>query len=132
MRFIRPMTFAFALATSGVFVMPSATARADIIIPPSSNYALGADFASSARPGLAGAEIRSLHFLSPLLRTSIVGGGTYIAEVGDIITSVNDRPVLDQYGLARRLQGLSSGTKVKLGIVDVRTGKTVKVWVTLR
>lgn len=132
MRFIRPMAFAFVLATSGILVTPPSTARADIIMPPSSNYALGADFAASARPGLAGAEIRNLHFLSPLLRTRVVGGGTYIAEVGDIITSVNDRAVLNQYELAKRLQGLSSGMNVKLGIVDVRTGKTVHVWVKLR
>ncbi|MDC3957562.1 hypothetical protein KEG38_27135 [Polyangium jinanense] len=131
MRFIKPMTFAFVLATSSILVMPPATARADVILP-SSIYALGADFDSSARPGLEGAEIRSLHFLSPLLRARIVGGGTYIAEVGDIITSVNDRRVFDHYDLATRLRGLSSGSNVKLGIVDIRSGRTVQVWVTLR
>ncbi|MDI1447223.1 hypothetical protein [Polyangium sp. 6x1] len=132
MQFVKTMMFAFALATSSVLGMLPATAQSDIVIPSLSSYALGADFDSSARPGLEGAEIRSLHFLSPLLRTRMVQGGTYIAEVGDIITFVNDRRVRDSFDLTSRLRGFSSGSNVRLGIVNVRTGRTVHVWVKLR
>ncbi|MDI1436480.1 PDZ domain-containing protein [Polyangium sorediatum] len=124
------MTFAFALATSSLLGMPPAPAQANIVIPLSSQL-LGAEFDTRARPGREGAPILTLHSLSPLLRARLVGGGTYIAEAGDIITSVNDRRVLNEAGLAARLRGMSSGDEVKLGIVDVRTGRTVHVWVKL-
>ena len=130
MQFIRPMTFACALATSSILVMPPAPAQADIVMPFRSR-ALGAEFAPTLRPDQEGAKISILHSLSPLLRTRLVGGGIYIAEVGDIITSVNDRRVRNEGELESRLRGTSSGDEVKLGIVDVRTGKTVHVWVKL-
>jgi len=132
MQFIKLMTFAFALATSSIVVMTPAPVQADLAPPTASQRLLGAWFSRSARPGPAGAEISLLAIGSPLLRARLVGGGTYMAEERDVITSVNDQPVQNDLELDSRLRDMSSGQEVKLGIVDVRTRKTVYVWVKLR
>ncbi|MEA2981920.1 MAG: serine protease Do [Alphaproteobacteria bacterium] len=48
-------------------------------------------------------------------------------QAGDVIASVNDKPVTDARDLARKIGGLPPGTTVKLGVLRGGTEKTVSL-----
>jgi serine protease Do len=48
-------------------------------------------------------------------------------EAGDVITSVDDKPVVDARDLARKIGGMAPGTTIKLGLVREGSEKTVKL-----
>jgi serine protease Do len=48
-------------------------------------------------------------------------------EAGDVIATVDDKPVLDARDLARRISGMAPGATVKLGIIRKAERKTISV-----